>query len=368
MKQTIKVNPAILQWARLERGYSLDEVAQKLEKSTHAINDWEIESESPTYGELKKIANLYKRQISVFFLPEVPKKTKTPKDRRNLKVNERHLSPETLMAIRRASRNLEIARKLGDTNQLEAEYLWISEVRSHHQSAKLSAREIRKLLGVTIEAQLKMSDSQRALKVWRDKIEEQLGIYTFSQLMTYGEIDGFSYTEDGYPYGITLNSRNTKNRNIFTLFHEIAHIIEGDSGLCLVSEESAINDNIERRCDSFAAEFLMPQDAMKTPVDLEEAKTFASEFCVSTEAYVRRLYSLKAINETTKSKYIKELYKHPLKPKKKGEMKISPMVMSKSRSGLKFFELVVDAHNSGRLTSSQAADVLKLRPTSVEAL
>jgi Zn-dependent peptidase ImmA (M78 family) len=263
---------------------------------------------------------------------------------------------------------LELARSLGDTVQFEADYSWVKNIRDNHKSAKAAATEIRKLLGVTIETQLRIHDSQRALRLWRDRVEEHLGVYTFSQLMTYGEIDGFSYTEDGYPYGITLNSRNTKNRNIFTLFHEIAHIMEGDSGLCLVSEESAINSNTERRCDNFAAEFLMPKEAMKIPIDFDGAKAFAAEFCVSTEAYIRRLYSIKAINETTKNKYIKEIYKTPLKTKKKGEMKIPPIVMSKSRSGEKFFDLVINAHNTGRLSSSEAADVLKLRPTSVEAL
>ena len=42
---------------------------------------------------------------------------------------------------------------------------------------------------------------------WRDKIGEALGVYVFRFSLPEDELDGFSYIEDGIPYGITVNSK-----------------------------------------------------------------------------------------------------------------------------------------------------------------
>ncbi len=254
---SLNVNPAILIWAREERGYSVDQLAEKIDKDAVTIRDWELDGNDIPFADLKKLAKVYKRQISVFFLKDIPKKTKVPKDRRNLNVHETELSPETLLAVRRTSRYLHIARDLVDKDTLSNQYQWLEDIKQQ-KSLVNAPRQIRDILGVSLDDQTNLRDSQAAFKVWRDRIETKLNIYTFSFLMPRGELDGFSYIEEGYPYAITLNSRNSKNRNIFTLFHELGHILEGHSGICLTTIDGDAT-NIEHRCNSFAAEFLMPQ-------------------------------------------------------------------------------------------------------------
>jgi Zn-dependent peptidase ImmA (M78 family)/transcriptional regulator with XRE-family HTH domain len=363
----LTLNPEVLQWARAERGYSVSDAAARLRKSAAQIEEWEKSGKPVSYSELKNIARVYKRQMSTFFLGEVPKKTKIPEDKRNLSINGSNLSAETLLAVRRTSRYLEVARELTTPAVLHERYAWLKDV-SRSKSIEATADKVRELLDVTIDDQVHTSDSAAALRMWRDRIESNLGIFTFSLLMPDGELDGFSYVEDGIPYAIALNSRNTKNRNIFTLFHELAHIIEGHSGICLVSESDGRKDGPERRCDRFAAELLMPRSALKVPTDFETLKTYARELSVSTEAYARRLEAAELIPRDQSEEYLREIRRTPFKRPVTKEMKIPPVVMSRSRHGESFFNLIIDAHGGGRLSSSQAADILNLRPTAIDKL
>jgi Zn-dependent peptidase ImmA (M78 family)/transcriptional regulator with XRE-family HTH domain len=364
---TLTVNPEILSWARTERGYTISDAAKKLNRSVERVKEWEKSGKPLSYSELKNVAKVYRRQMSVFFLKEVPKKTKIPEDKRNLSVSDSSLSPEALLAVRRTSRYLSVARELIEPQVFQNRYRWLKDI-NRSGSIETIAAQVRDLLGVAVEDQFQVADSRAALKLWRDKIEDSLGIFTFSFLMPYGELDGFSYVEDGIPYAITVNSRNTKNRNIFTLFHELAHIIEGHSGICFAYETDGRRDGPERRCDRFAAELLMPRAAMKVPSNFEELQAYAREFSVSSEAYARRLENIDLIPREKTEEYLREIKKSPLPKPGKGEMKISPIVMSRNRRGESFFNLIIDAHGRGRLSSSQAADILKLRPTALDKL
>ena len=110
MPQTIKIQikPQILQWAREEAGYKPDEIAAKLHIPLERYSNWEINGNEIPLGILKNIANYYKRQLAVFLLPAPPPKLMKPKDFRNLSLSHAGLSPDTLLAMRRAHKYLEL--------------------------------------------------------------------------------------------------------------------------------------------------------------------------------------------------------------------------------------------------------------------
>src|SRR5438128_1859509 len=100
----VGVNPKVLQWARERAGYSLDDVAEKLKKSTDVIEAWETGDQAPTYGQLETLAyTLYKRPIALFFFPEPPSEPEPNRSFRTLPASEiRSLAPDTRHAIRQA--------------------------------------------------------------------------------------------------------------------------------------------------------------------------------------------------------------------------------------------------------------------------
>ena len=69
------INPDIVRWARERSGYTLHEIAKSFKKDIATISNWESGAAAPTYLQLEKLADKYKRPIAMFFFPEPPHET-----------------------------------------------------------------------------------------------------------------------------------------------------------------------------------------------------------------------------------------------------------------------------------------------------
>ena len=63
------INPKLLIWARDSIGPNVSDVSKKMKFSEQKILDWESGKSKPSVPQLRKLANLYKRPIAIFFLP-----------------------------------------------------------------------------------------------------------------------------------------------------------------------------------------------------------------------------------------------------------------------------------------------------------
>lgn len=360
---TVNVNPKTLVWAREELGFHLDDVANKIKKDINTIQDWEAHGKDLRYTDLVKLSKLYKRQVSVFFLNDTPAKTTKPKDFRNLSVKSKGLSPDAMLAIRRTKRYLDLYRECTPTNQLAEQYKWMQAIKEHRYNGFEQA--LRDLLDVPISEQKKHKN--RTLKFWRNRIEKKLGIFVFQFPVDSYEFDGFSYIADGMPFGITLNSRVAEKRKIFTIFHEIGHIIEGTAGIC-ITNTSQDTRQIEMRCNKFAATFLMPKEEVATPNSFEELQQHANELGVSKEAYLIRVHDLKLIKDSDFNKYMttilqinKKMAEEQRQKNKNKDGFVPRDVVSKSQRGEKFFDFVLEAYDANRISPAVVRDVLDLK-------
>ncbi|HLC60897.1 MAG TPA: XRE family transcriptional regulator [Candidatus Nanoarchaeia archaeon] len=368
MPQTIKiqVNPQVLQWARKEAGYKQPEdIAVKLHIPTERYTNWETTGKEIPLGMLKSIANYYKRQLAVFLLPAPPPKLKKPKDFRNLAVSKGELSPDTLLAIRRAHKYLELAGEILGTQYLTAQYSWQKEIESFtKQEKKIHATAItewlRGKLKITIDEQQTFRGYDDAFRKWRNSIERELGIYVFQFGLPEKELDGFCYALENPPYAIVINSNTARPRKIFTLFHELSHIFKHQSGICLPDIASEKQD-VEFECNEFAGKFLIP-DTSVFPIDnLKDLAEVARRFKVSKEVYLRRNFERKFIKEREFFGFLKNLKEQPPAPKKElKEIKIARTVLSKSTRGEKFYNLVLEAVYTNKIDYTTASDVLGL--------
>ena len=66
------INPTIIKWARERSGYTLQEVAKALNRDLATISDWESGAAAPTYIQLERLADKYKRPVAMFFFPDPP--------------------------------------------------------------------------------------------------------------------------------------------------------------------------------------------------------------------------------------------------------------------------------------------------------
>ena len=117
------------------------------------------------------------------------------------------------------------------------------------------------------------------------------------------EMRGFSISEYPFPV-IGLNGSDSPRGRIFTLIHELVHIIRQQGGICDLHEaEVEANEPLESYCNQTAAETLVPVSALlhERPVvenepnpawTDEKLQYLANRFMLSQEVVLRRLLTL----------------------------------------------------------------------------
>lgn len=360
----IKVNPDILIWARKESGMSREDVVKNLNLKAPDLIEWETNGEGMPFDVLQSIAKIYKRQTAVFFLPEVPPRTQKIKDCRNLVKDRGHFSPDTLLAIRRTSRYLRFARELLNPSYWNAQYGWMKYFSDKQKDLILKTKLLRRILDAPLDEQMSQRNPEVAFRYWRSKIEEKLGIFVFQFSMPEEELDGFSYAFKELPYGIAINNKKVPVRKIFTLFHELAHILKHSPGVCQTNLDLDVEKDtgIEFECNNFAGNFLVPKEKVKIANSVKEIFELARLFNVSGEVYLRRLLSEKEIERSVFFELldgVRERSRKFRRKKKKGYP--SMIIKSRSTRGNRLFDIVVNAATKNKINFSVASDLLGLK-------
>jgi transcriptional regulator with XRE-family HTH domain len=78
------VETSVLEWARVSAGYTVDEAAGKLRTKPKTIENWESGNKRPSIGQVRYMANVYKRPFHFFFLERPPADPPIPHDYRRL--------------------------------------------------------------------------------------------------------------------------------------------------------------------------------------------------------------------------------------------------------------------------------------------
>ncbi|MEW5813925.1 MAG: helix-turn-helix transcriptional regulator [Spirochaetota bacterium] len=113
--KTVRANikPALLTWARESLGFSLADAAKKLNVAEDRLRAWEVGEDRPTINQLRKMTDVYKRPLAVFFLPEPPKGFQVMKDFRRMPGTIAGLySPQLLLDVRCAQERRQLALDL----------------------------------------------------------------------------------------------------------------------------------------------------------------------------------------------------------------------------------------------------------------
>jgi len=363
-KKVISVNPDILVWARKEFQIERADAAGVLNVEEKAYEEWENSGKDIPIQKLKEISKLFKRQLSCFFLPKTPKKVKQPTDHRNLKVCNSRLSKETILAIRHMRRYQSVLLELNGKSYYRKKYAWLEEFEQSFNPKKRIDNEdianwVREKMGLTIEAQFKVSTPYDAYKLWRMAIEENLGIAVFQTKMPLDEIQGFC-SSDEIPYCITVNNALiAPTGRIFTLVHELAHILKNQSSLCY-PEKVDDNQRLELECNSFAGKLLMPSDTISPVFTSDAIYEKAKKLKVSSEAYLRRMKSLKIVSDREFFVLLEEI-RSKVVVSNKFIPRLTQIQKSMNSRGKHLFNTIIDASRSNRISYSSASDVLGIK-------
>lgn len=372
----ILVKPAVLVWARESLGRTIKQTAIHLGESEELVRKWEEGQQQPTLHQLKALARFYKRPLAAFFLPRPPEDLSLPHDFRTLpNENEIPLSPRTRLAMRQARRLQSVASELKESTN--------GDVLNHLEHARQSddpealAWKVRAALGISMEEQLSWEKDSDAMDRWKKSVES-LGVLVFQMSMPLEEARAFSFTDGGLPV-IVINTKDALKARIFSLFHELGHILLNEGGICdpnkLSGEESTQKSkSIEAFCNFFAGAILIPRDFLLGH-HLVAGKTtsyewperilgkISNEFKVSKEVVLRRLLiaglTYKEFYSTKHNEWMKKENK-PDSYKAKGIKRDIPKECLQ-RNGTPLTSLVLDSYRNDQITTSDVADYLGVR-------
>jgi len=361
----VSVEPTVLIWARESIGMGIEDVVKKIKGiTTDTIREWEKKDgvAKPTFAHIERLSTIYKRPLGAFLLPAPPKETPFPTDFRTLPSKEKQpLKPKTYLAIRKAKRfqysAIELIKELGE----ESKKLFIKANLS--DNPETLAEKMRIQFGVKEFPSSVYFTKEAALDEWIKTLENN-GILVFQISITMNKkIRGFSLIDEDIPVVVLRRSDETSAK-IFTLFHELAHLLLREGGICDL-EESDISH--EKFCNYFAGAFLVPKDRLlnhsvvKANEKIREwpenfLKDIAWDFKVSKEVILRRLWIL---DLTTKEYYHKKheewegKYKEPFGRGKKDEIKICLQ-----ERGKKYISMAFDAYERKKIDGVGLADYL----------
>lgn len=366
MKVMIKISPSVLKWARLTSyGSRTDEVAAKLKIDKRLIEEWELKEQEMSISMLKKLSKLYRRHISVLLLENPPRSLQQPKFRRLPDILSADLDLKTIRVIRDAQ-EIQLATKslIG-----EIKNIFISNLSNHTTNPVRTAKEVTLALKINNETRKEGKDAREQLNVWKNMLQKNNVIVCE---MSYPSVDswGFALADDICPT-IVLNASTSYNARIFTLFHELGHIIlkqsDIDFELDLLGESS---DTSEVWCNNFAANLLVPDELLvryipKGTLSEQVVIEVAKMLRVSTAVIWRRALDMGYLTRSEYNSIHNEMKSFKSFPNvSKHYYAASPdthlYVKIKSKSGL-FISTVLNAYSENKIGYADMMGYLKIK-------
>jgi Zn-dependent peptidase ImmA (M78 family) len=391
-KKRIKatVNPALLTWARESAGFDLATAAGKLDIDDEKLLAWENVDgdEAPSIPQLRRLAELYKRPLAVLYLPDPPFSFLPMHDfRRMPDLGLRRFSPELTLEIRFAQQRRALALELfEDADEKPVDFTLNTTTATNPEAV---AAEIRAALGVDHALQSHWRDQRVAFLAWRSKIEE-LGILVFqASKIESAEASGFAYWSDVLPF-MVVNRKDAYARRVFSMFHELAHLMLRQSGVSDLDTDGPrppADEKIEIFCNQVAAAALMPRDTfLAEPMiaargvgryewDDTIVQSLSLTYGVSREAIVRRLLTLNRTTEAfytrKRAQYAIEFQQQRQRDREKNAGKPIPRNMpleTVANYGKPFVRRVIENYHLDRISLSDVSGYLGVKVRHVSGI
>lgn len=246
---------------------------------------------------------------------------------------------------------------------------------SLHDDPQEVGLKLKEFLKITYKLSKNANDYLKRLKI----ILENNGILVSSSKvlkntqnrLSLSDFRGFALYDDNAPL-IFINGNDSTSAQIFTLCHELGHIVLGQSGVSDVVKNNS--KTIEKWCNEFAATILMPKndviDTFDQYINISQFLQDATKlFHVSANALLLRIYNLNLIDKDTFDKEwakAKALYKDYLKSLQESNDKSSGNYYKtvNSRLSHRLLQSLISSTSVGKTTFRDAAYLLGLKSVS----
>lgn len=358
--ERVEIKPSLIRWAVERSGRSTEGLVGKFPK----LRSWQSEDAAKlTFVELEKLSNETHTPMGFFFLNEPPPEEVPIPDFRTLKDKSIGRMSTDLIDTLHA---MQLRQGWYRSYAIEEGWPRVGFVGSAKPtgSVKLVAQDIRKKLQLQSGWASRLPTWDGAVSLLREKVEELgvlivingcVGNNTF-RVLDADEFRGFVISDPLAPL-IFVNGHDAKAAQVFTIFHELAHLWVNRSGIFDLKELAPPADATEKYCNEVAAEALIPEDELQS-IWYSYANTdplfqnLAKYFKVSPVAVGRRLLDLDLINRNTFFDFY-TAYQN-LERSEKRASGGSFYNNQNFRIGKRFMRIVGRAANEGRINYTEA--------------
>lgn len=366
------VTPEVLVWARELDAISVDEIASKMKIPPQKIEEWEDGISYPTLTQAKELARQYRVPFVYFYLPDTPQKKKrlSKVDYRafgNMGVQSTE-SRELRWLLRdiedRRDSMLDLYEEIGKKT---LDFPIKVDVKSSNEEI---AKVIRELLNLSMTTQKKFRYPEKALSHCVEALEKKDVLVFQAAKIETSEMRGLSVAYEQMPI-IVLNRKDEPSARLFTLCHELVHIVTRTSGICTdVSENSTSNNELELRCNQIAGMVLVPKSSIAKHPIIKEIQIYgfddgrvgkiAKDFAVSKQVILHCLWELNIISQPfyyeTLNRYSDEYKAYKAQKPKKGFL--PPVTDTVSQVGKLYARTVLNAYYAEKITARDTSSYL----------
>lgn len=371
------INPEILVWARKTSGVSLEDAEGKF--GQEKLHTWENGTDYPTYSQLVSICEFYRKPIAICFFPEPPQM-------KNITTSFRTI-PSSIMG---SLLNRQLIKLLDEARAMQINLYELNDgINLHFQvfnqqilgnTIAQTADALRRIFEVNEIKPKTIKTSSEHFEYWRSKFAD-IGIYVFKSAFKEADTSGFCIYDEIFPV-IYVNNSFSFTRQLFTLFHELYHLISKTSGIDAIDDKyyfshiAATDLTIEKNCNAFAGSFLVPEADFSRFLHSRytgegEVEKLSRRYGVSREVILRKFLDAKLITqhdyEERSHGYTADYLR--LKDNKDSDKSGGGDYYNTQGSykGQKYIELVFEKYYTNAISLSQAASYMNMKIPSIRS-
>lgn len=350
--ERLNIQPNLLRWVIQRAGIS----EEKAIETFPLLNGWLFQEKQPTLNQLKKFAAKFYVPFGYLFMSNLPienipfpmfRGEAGQQDHFNLNVYD------TVMNVQARQEWLEEYLEENDIKTCN----FIGSITTK-TSISETVRRLRTILELDDRWAFSLATPDAAVSLLGQKIEDTGVFLAYNGVvgnnthrpLKVSECRGFALVNEKAPY-IFVNSADSKSAQLFTLIHEVAHLMLGVSA-GHAGSEVLNHEATENYCDMVAAEFLVPASVLRE-IWINDTKSASRRFKASELVVARRAHDLCLMSDTEYKAFWAMYSQRQLRIKKKSTGG-SFYLTSVKRVGRNFAIHVRNAVNNKQLNYTEA--------------
>lgn len=344
-----ETTPEVLRWAREAAGFTPSDAARTAQTSEANVLEAEAGERQLTLRQARLLAKAYGRPLAVLFMPEPPDEPSVERKFRMLRGAPPPPWGADLLRIEREVRErqavaVELYASLDETAPWPTT---VSEL-GLRQGVPAPAA-LREYLGIR-PLDMRGSDVWHARRVVVRAVE-WAGVLVIRQPIADTGVRGFAVPHETVP-AIVVNSGEHPRAHVFSILHELAHLLLDCADVSVRSEEEW--------CEAYAGEVLMPEAEFRAVLSVggepvRAAKRAADEFGVTPLAVAVRARHLDIFSVSD----LVAVRDRPFEPPR--ATGANPNRTKVARLSPTFTDLVLSAAGASALTLSAASRLLRTK-------